>query len=261
MAWKQPEVWFGLLGAAVVSACLLLRMNVRGMTTRGPGWWRRLLVAGLSVLGLSVTPAMTVAEEPQIVSDEPQKQEERIDMQKLAEHAEGKKLLDVWKTAEDIASGKKGHFPFAQAEKEQLLKDLAAAETLIDELAKKGCYRQEEGELLKVELRTLVKGVQKMRPTELQQATCYKPMMLVPAVDALDRLETRLPLLEKLGSGTLSPAVAEKLARSIRTDLKMLKNPLPDYYRPTTDPRPRIEAMLKRLPEILEKMGVKPDEK
>ena len=132
-------------------------------------------------------------------------------------------MRETWKEADEILSGKRGLFPFDEAGKKNILGELQAALNDIAVLTGKRAWLPEEGELLKTELSAAISGVQGKRPSEMQLATCYRPAMFRPAPLAIGRLGTRLPLLEKLAGGPLSPLVQEKVLRSVYQDLATLK--------------------------------------
>ncbi|MHC5056269.1 MAG: hypothetical protein ACYTKD_16335, partial [Planctomycetota bacterium] len=113
---------------------------------------------------------------------------------------EWQRLVTVWREAEEIASGKRGDYPFDEAGKKRVLAELDRAARDVEALSKAELLSPPEAGLLTAELATLTKGVRRKRPTEMRRATCYKPMMVVPARESLKRLKARLPMLEALAA-------------------------------------------------------------
>ena len=146
------------------------------------------------------------------------------DSEKTLDESKGwKRIGAAWNEAEEIASGKRGAYPFDEAGKKRLLEDLKKAEADAADLQKAKLITEPEAGLLLKDLGTLRTGVEAKRPTEMKMATCYVPMMIRPGHDSLQRLSDRLPLLEKLATAvTLHPEVVEKVLASIETDILTL---------------------------------------
>jgi hypothetical protein len=141
----------------------------------------------------------------------------------LAEAKGWKRILAAWNEAEEIASGKRGDYPFDKKGKEQVLANLKQAEADATDLQKAKLITEPEAGLLLKDLGTLTAGVHAKRPTEIKMATCYKPMMIQPGHDSLTRLSDRLPLLEKLAaSETLHREVVVKVLISVGADIQTL---------------------------------------
>jgi hypothetical protein len=175
---------------------------------------RRFMEAGLALLGaLGLAPL-----------GGPATRLARAERRRLEGSEEWKRLLATWKEAEEIASGKRGSFPFDRAGKDRVLAELGRAQQELDQLVKAGLLAEPAAAILKKDLAVLRAGVVRFRPTEMKLTTCYKPM-LAPDKHALSlgRLRERLPLLERLaaGKGLQAPAV-EKVLLGIERDLAQL---------------------------------------
>lgn len=152
----------------------------------------------------------------------------------LADVPVWKTLMKTWRDAEQAASGRKGPYPFDAKTKKALMDALAAAPGELDALATAGYLTAAEAAFLKGALKGLPERVNRMRPTELRNATCYKPMSIAKR-DPLIAMLSRMPLLEKMAQGDkINPAAAKKIAEVVEieaaklTDEKYLKTLKPD---------------------------------
>ncbi|MBM4036497.1 MAG: hypothetical protein FJ291_32575 [Planctomycetes bacterium] len=216
MGQRMVSVMLALAGVVLMGALALLGYNVCRAAQSGPGWRRRLVGAGLSLLGLfGVAPAATAAEAPaKLVA---------ADGKPLADSPEWKALDAAWREAGEVASGKRGPYPFDAAGKKRLLEAVATAGKDAEALQARGLLSEAEAGLLKQDLAVLVAGVQMKRPSEMKLATCYAPMPYAPAQDGLRRLAARLPLLEKLAAGErVQPDAARRVLGCIEQDLALL---------------------------------------
>ncbi len=214
MGQRTLTIVLALFGLLVIAALALMGCNVYHAARTGPRWRRRLVGAGLSLLALlGVPPAASAAEAPaKLVAAE---------SKPLTDSPEWKSLDATWREASEIASGKRGPYPFDEAGKARALAALESAGKDVAALQAKGLVSEAEAGLLGIELGRLSRGVQAMRPTEMRNATCYKPMSLgYQARQTVERLAARLPLLEKLaGAQQLRPAVARKVLAAVEADL------------------------------------------
>lgn len=213
MGQRTLTIVLALFGLLVIAALALMGCNVYHAARTGPRWRRRLVGAGLSLLALlGVPPAASAAEAPaKLVAAE---------SKPLTDSPEWKSLDATWREASEIASGKRGPYPFDAAGKKRLLEALATGTKDVDALQARGLLSEAEAGLLKDDLAVLVNGVQSKRPTELKMATCYAPMPYIPpAKQALGRLSARLPLLEKLAAaGKVQPDAVRKILATVRRD-------------------------------------------
>ena len=219
-------------GALAVALIALLGYDIYRAARTGPRWRRRLLGAGLAFLATFGLPACEGAEQrPPTVTDD------GAEAKTLADAAGWKRLTATWRESQEIASGKRGPYPFSERGKKRALAALDRAVADVDALAVAGLLTQPEAGLLKLDLAELKLGVQAKRPTEMRMATCYEPMMMTPARDSMKRLAARLPLLEKLAAADkLQPDVVSRVLASVKQDLATLSKPqmierLPDADR------------------------------
>ena len=141
----------------------------------------------------------------------------------LQESATWQRLTKVWSEAEEVAAGRRGAYPFDAAGKKAMLEALARAGNDVEALARQGLVTSPEASLLAKDLQRLTLGVQAKRPTEMQMATCYRPMMLRPGRESLRRLSERLPLLERMASAkVVHREVLARVASQMQRDLDTL---------------------------------------
>jgi hypothetical protein len=180
--------------------------------------------------------------------------------EKPLENSPGWKALTLaWKEAEAVGSGKRGDYPFDEAGKKKLLDSLANADADLVNLRDARMLGEPETTYLQSELKLLIQGVQSKRPTEMRDATCYKPMPIPsPKKQALNRLEERLPLVQKMTeSKMLSATVAAKVALTLRRDIDALSKA--DSGSPLSHTDQTRAAKLKRdAAEALSRLPVTP---
>ncbi len=164
-------------------------------------------------------------------------------------------LTATWKEAGEIRSDKRGPYPFTRKEKEELLKQLEATQSDIDTLTQAGFLNESEAGLLKKEVPELLADMMKYRAKELAMATCYDPMMPLPAAKiGVDRLSARVALLEKLAAApTLHPQAAAIVLASIQTDLHTLQDET-QIGKLSAEERTRAELLRQQVSQQLTKI-------
>ncbi len=218
MSDRIVGILLAFAGVLAVTILALLGYDAWHAARTGPRWRRRLVGAGLSFLALlGVAPAVSAAEAPsKLVA---------ADGKPLAESPEWKSLDATWREASEVASGKRGPYPFDAAGKKRLLESLSTSASGIDALRARGLLSESEAGLVKHDLGVLVTGVQSKRPTEMKMATCYAPMPHMPVQGSLNRLAARLPLLEKLAAAEkVQPSAVKKILGTITQDLAVLSS-------------------------------------
>lgn len=220
-----------LLGVLVVALLMSFRVDVEAVARTGPRWRRKLIGAGLAVLAaLGVVLIVPVdrttlgGESSSTTSSTVGSLAPPIGDEDLAATREWKSLSKTWTEAAEIAAGKKGRYPFDDKGKKRLLEALVSAVADIEMLRKDGTLSDAEAALLSKESVTLRMEVARMRPTELENATCYLPMGFPPAAQvSAKRLTERLPLLESMAAADrLHPGVAAKVLDTIEADARIL---------------------------------------
>ena len=162
----------------------------------------------------------------------------------LDETPEWHALSAAWAESSEVASGKRGAYPFDEAGKKTLLDALAKADADLAKLEAAGLLGEPESAFLKSELALLTLGVQMKRPVEMRMAECYDPMYIpTPAEQGLTNIEERLPLLEKMAaSKRISRAVALKVVQTVERDIAAVEEP--------NAPRPLSEADSARAKDL-----------
>ncbi|MHC4607718.1 MAG: hypothetical protein ACYTAF_12455 [Planctomycetota bacterium] len=217
MPYRAAGLLVVIGGVIAVVALIVVGVNVRRAACRGPRWKRVLLSAGLALLvSLGIPACSDGGDRSPIGQTDPESK-------KLAATKEWKSITKIWTDAADIAAGKHGPYPFDADGKKVILEALGKAAADTEALRERGLLADHEAALLSRDLAWLTRKVQGFRSTESRNATCYKPMMIIPARESAKRLADRLPLLEKLAaSGKLKLAVVEKILLSIEGDLAVL---------------------------------------
>jgi len=218
MPHRALNILAAVAGLLVLVGLALLGADLLRAASTGPRWRRRLVAAALMLLAAVGLPACDEpgggrgGEDPKVLA-----------RMNLTETGPWRRFTATWAEADEVASGRRGSHPFDESGKARLLAAVAAAGEDVDLLVKAGQLSGAEGELLKAELDLLTEGVQAHRPTELRNATCYEPMMIVPAADSLERLSDRLPFLQWLADNEkLQPAVIDKVLKTVEADIATL---------------------------------------
>jgi hypothetical protein len=222
-AWT---IVLGIAGLVLAGGLVLLGMDLYRASQTGPRWKRRLLAATMIILSASGVYAAGRKVADEVKTPAIAIPVNELKKTPLVKTPHWRRLMQTWKEADDVTSGRKGAYPFDAKGKKTLLDALKTLAGDVDALAAAGLLSVPEAGLLKSELLRLTTGVQKKRPTEMRMATCYEPMMLTPARDSLTRLTHRLSLLERLvNDESLHPAAIEKILAAIESDLAILSKP------------------------------------
>ncbi len=226
----QRVLGLAVAGAGVVFVLflVLLRSDL-AKSAEGPRWRRRLLAAGvlcLASLGLnlSCSDRSSTNTTSGTTSSKTTTGAVAAD-QELTATVEWQRVTSTRRQAEEIASGKKGPYPFDAEGKKKALQSLAGATTDVASLQTKKLLSDSEAGLLAQDLKVLTIKVGGFRSTEMRAFTCYEPMPLSnPVQDSAGRLSSRLPLLQKLAvQRTLHPAVLAKVLANVKADLAVVR--------------------------------------
>ncbi|MGI5861854.1 MAG: hypothetical protein ACOX6T_07310 [Myxococcales bacterium] len=209
-----------LILAPLGALALLALLRRKGL--RLPRPLNRMALTGMSLLvALGVSPLSLVA--CRSAAAEPK------DKGEPAKGEEEPTTTDPWKrierTLQEVeALGKRGPYPFDKKGKQRILAQIEARKSDVKALVAAGRVEAAEGALLEKELERAHAAMAKLRPTEMQLATCYRPRVIDPRVDALGQLRTRLPLLERIGEqGAVHPEVLRAALENIKRDLATLE--------------------------------------
>jgi hypothetical protein len=219
MPLRQVDFLFGLIGIFAALLIWVTGRNVQQLLHNGPCFLRRLLSAGLaliSFLGLG-SPATAGAGNERNAS-------EASPHQVLSSLPGWSDIETTWKEGEEIATGKRGAFPFNEAGKKKILAELQNLFPRIDGLVSSGKLGEPVAAVLRLDLQEIIQGVSAKRPTELSVATCYSPSFIDPARTSLKRLEARVLLLRKISNTAQLPRpVLVKVFTQFRADLTFLE--------------------------------------
>jgi hypothetical protein len=209
-------------GCVLALAFVIVGVDLAAAAQRGPRWRRRLLGAGLVMLvALGFAPATPTqaATSPAAIAA-PAKDS-------LAENTLWKRIMAAWQEAEEVASGKRGDYPFDEKGQKAMLQSLATSDADLKGLVEKGTLAAAEADLLREDLKGLVTSVQNKRPTEMRMATCYEPVAIeIPVAASFYRLSARLPLIKQLATtATLHPEAVRIILATLDTDLAQLDEP------------------------------------
>lgn len=187
--------------------------------------WKRILAGGLAA-GVGLTLASL---EARAAGDAPEPAREGTADAALqgAKSADPVTITPEWgrlqasfAEAEEVASGRRGDYPFDRAGKDKLLGALRSLASDIDALAGKGFFDAAAADLLKREASTLADEVGAKRPVEMEMATCYEPMPFEPGKRSARRVGERVDALESLAaSGKVSPAVLARIRSALEREL------------------------------------------
>jgi len=250
MLEKTTNLLLAILGLAVVAAIVLLGFDVYRSAKTGPRWKRRLVGAALALLAALGLPACDKATD----ASPPATGNAGTPSTTLADSPQWKRLVATWHEAEEIASGRRGAYPFDRAGKKRVLQALATAGKDVDALRRAGLLSDAEAGLLDMDLAQLTRGVQAKRPTEMRMATCYESMAYTSTRNSMKRLSARLPLLEKLTTAAkLQRDVARKVLVSIESDLATLAKKEMIQRLPEAD-RARAEELRRAVEAHVEKL-------
>lgn len=230
-----PGLTLGLLGLLLIGWLVLRRRDVHRAAHHASPWRQRLLVAGLILLAsVGFLPTSWAAGGPKGPPG-------------IESNDSWTRIAKSWAEGEHYAVGARGSYPFDRATKTRVLDELTAAQGLADTLAREGQIQPATAALVKLELQYVARGVSSKRPTEMRNATCYKPMVHRPAQDALRRIEQRLPLLEKLARGKrVQAAVLRKVVAAVERDLKVAGGDKKPAVRRTRASLAKIKTLLSR---------------
>lgn len=267
MPYRAVYLGLGILGVGVVLLLVLFRADLRRHCAVGPRWKRRLVSAGLMLLGatgfgadLGCTRKDQPGPTPTVKIDQPKPKDDPVERPETRPKPQGEaawleSIEQTTRAAREVAGGKKGQHPFDRAGKKKMLASLDAAVAKIDELVEAGTLNAGEAGLWQADLKLLRSRVNDFRPTEMKNATCYEPMpLLIPARQSMARLAKRLPLLEKMATADkLHPRVARKVLEQIEQDLSVLASDAELKKLPTDKDRKRAQKQAAATRQLLDR--------
>lgn len=244
MPFRAYNLLFGLIGAVLVVLLLLSRANLLSQGRTGPTWKRRLISAGLMVLGAlgfssiggqsgctrKGTPVadvknVTTATAPDTGDRRDARtgaSESGTDSAAAASTQSPWQLIkNAWRTMAPLAADSPGS---TGKQREEAVDRMKLALAAIDALVKSGGMDETEARLLKADAARLQTDMFRAPPSDFK-GTCYRSARFLPAKDSLERINKRLPLLRRLvTSGKLRPEVLARLLPTVERDLQVLSS-------------------------------------
>jgi len=222
MPYRSFGLFVAVSGAVLVIGLVLLGLDLRRAAKSGPGWKRKLVAAGLVLLGaVGITPGCSQIGEAVGV------QVSGVDSNApipagaaLDETKQWQAVLDAWKAATPLAQSGKS----TTAQREAVDKQFESAKKCIAKLTESGLLSEAESKLLLAEAERLRGEIYRNPPTDCQ-FTCYDMAFVAPAHMSMERLTKRLPLLKKMATdGKVQAAVLTKVVGSVEADVATLSN-------------------------------------
>ncbi|TET34382.1 MAG: hypothetical protein E3J72_14580 [Planctomycetota bacterium] len=260
MIHRTTGIFIAVLGLLVVVILILIRFDIHLAAKRGPRWKRNLVTAGIlamSLLGLTIpNVSCTNGKDSTTVTGRDGKKTGDEGRPEEQSHLES-----VWSEATEIASGKRGAYPFDKKGKKKILAELEKAKTDIDTLESNGTICGALASILRKDLAVFVVGVNEKQPTELRPLMCYSPKMFLPAKASMKRLTERMPLLEKLlAREKVNKALVSKVLENIEKEISILEQE--HYIRMLTpDEKTEAEELKKKAASQIEKIRAKLESK
>ncbi len=223
MPYRSFGLFVAVFGAVFVVGLILLGLDLRRAVKTGPGWKRKLVAAGVVLLGaIGITPGCSqIAEVAGGVAvagvdpDAPIPAGAALD-----ETEQWQAVLDAWKAVAPLAQTGKS----TTAQREAVDKKLESAKKCITKLTESDLLSKAESQLLVSEADRLRGEMYRNPPTDCQ-VTCYDMAFMPPAQVSMERLTKRLPLLKQMATGgKVQSAVLAKVVDSVEADMATLAN-------------------------------------
>ena len=221
MPYRSFGLFAAVFGAMFVVGLILLGFDLRRAAKTGPGWKRKLVAAGLVLLGaVGITPGCSQIGEVAggiavagVDPDAPIPADAALD-----ETEQWQAVLDAWKAVAPLAQTGKS----TTIQREVVDKKLEAAKKCITKLTESRLLSEAESQLLVSEADRLRGEMYRNPPTDCQ-ITCYDMAFIPPAQVSMERLAKRLPLLKQMATdGKVQSAVLAKVVGSVEADMATL---------------------------------------
>lgn len=260
MPYRSFGLFVAVFGAVFVVGLILLGLDLRRAAKTGPGWKRKLVAAGLVLLGVvgitsgcsqigEVAGGIAVAG---VDPDAPIPAGAALD-----ETKQWQAVLSAWKAVAPLARTGKS----TTVQREVVDKKLEAAKKCITRLTDSRLLSEAESQLLVSEAERLRSEMYRNPPTGCQvtQVTCYAMAFIPPAQESMERLTKRLPLLKQMATdGKVQAAVLAKVVGSVEADMATLaseaelKHIPADQHEQAAELRKSAEATVAEIKGLLE---------
>ncbi|MBM4033204.1 MAG: hypothetical protein FJ291_15675 [Planctomycetes bacterium] len=210
MAHRTVNLVLALAGLVIVAAIVILGYDAWKVARTGPRWRRRLVAAALMLLAAIGLPTSGGEAAP---PDAPKRAAPDAS-------ADWQAIHDAWAAALPLAKSGKS----TGAERKAADQKMEAAGDAAKRLVAKGLLASQEADLLAFKLASIRNDIYRNPPTDFR-GTCYDMAYIPPAQQSLQRLNQRLPLVEKLlEGGKVNPTAGGKIVAGIQADLAILND-------------------------------------
>jgi hypothetical protein len=244
-------------------------MNLASSARTGPRWKRKLVAAGLILLGMGVGGGVPGCSEPTVTCYDTMRMPQRTDVTMspsatAEQNVMWQQVVISWQAGKEIAGRTRQTYPQTKVEKDALLAALVSARKNVQTLADQKMLSESGAKLLTDDLNQLTLSVASHRPEPegmRSYASCYMQMRLLSRQSiSLMRLAGRMVTLEKLvASETLKPGPAAQVAAMIRRDAIVLREPI-YQARMNGSQRAQAKALVTRADALLAKLPTPPKE-
>ncbi len=211
MAQRTLNLALAVAGLLIVAGLILFGHDAWKAAKTGPLWRRRLVSAALMFLTALGLPTLGAEGEPPAIAPRQTPPDASADWQAIHE---------AWAAALPLAKTGKSTSAQRKAADDKMKVASEAAKRLVA----KGLLASQEADLLAIELTNLRNDIYRNPPTDFR-GTCYDMAYIPPAQQSLQRLNQRLPLVEKLlKSGKVNPVAGGKVVAGIEADLATLND-------------------------------------
>lgn len=251
-----------LAGALTVWLLLLAGADLYRQLRRGPRWKRRLVSAGMLLLGTSVVaggcpreetdkPAQPVKQPPVAAAPTPAAPVEPA----LPPASDEERQIAAIVKQLNATLPKRAK---DKADKARLVGQVERALALVDQMQAASKVNATEAALIKLDLEPLVLRVRRLRLPETVETRCYKRARPKLRGSHLARLQQRLPLLVQLAqAGRLNPRVVRKALAQVEADLKsLMQTPLPKHEGDQLRIQIVIQDMSAAVKKLRQKLGL-----
>ena len=210
MAQRTLNLVIALAGLLLVAILVLFGYDAWKAARSGPRWRRRLVTAALMLLTALGLPTCSSEGGPT----------EAPKQAPADASADWQAIHEAWAAALPLAKSGKSTSAQRKAADDRMKAATEAAKRLVA----KGLLASQEADLLAVELANLRTDIYREPPSDFR-GTCYDMAYLPPAQQSLQRLNQRLPLVEKLlEGGKVNPTAGSKIVAGIEADLAILND-------------------------------------
>lgn len=227
MPQRVIDAWMaaaGLVGLVLVGALVLFGRDLRRAVRTGPAWKRRLLAAGLLLLG-SIGLASCGPKAPD-VTDRPAGSGSATAApagKTLAETEQWKRIRALWREVEECATGAHGLYSLLRADKQRLLASTDAFNADLASLETAGLLSRAEAGLLRCEFTELLWEIRGITPQEDRPSRHFEAKVLAGSWESAEPKFAALA-----GSERIDRIVARLAVNDLKSRIARLS--VPGFY-------------------------------